>query len=293
VTSDVDDPMAAEFGTVAEWTAQVAVDLGPDYRIPAACRGSGQPAALDWLLNGLAPGPGERLLDVGAGVGGPAAYGSRQTGVEPMLVEPEAGACRAARQLFGFPTVQGDATRLPVADQTVRLAWCLGVLCTTSGARAQLEVLRELRRVVRPGGRIGLLVFLATTPDLDDPPAGNHFPAPDSLDVLVAAAGPGPHRRPAGLVANVAGAHQHRGIRAEPAPRSGPGLAHRRRPERPHRPPAPQRPAREPGAGPQPAGLSACLPGRAWLGACRTSSSIPTSPASGACFSTARRPAAH
>jgi SAM-dependent methyltransferase len=189
VTSDIDDPMAAEFDTVAEWTAQVAVDLGRDYHVPAACRGSGQPAALDWLLTGLAPRPGERLLDVGAGVGGPAAYGSQQTGVEPILVEPEPGACRAARRLFGFPTFQGDATRLPFADQAVTLAWCLGVLCTTSGAPAQLEVLRELRRVVRPGGRVGLLVFLATAAELDDPPEGNHFPTPDSLDVLITAAG--------------------------------------------------------------------------------------------------------
>jgi len=48
------DPMAAEFGTVAEWTAQVASQLGPAYAIPAGCRGSGRPAALEWLLAGLA-----------------------------------------------------------------------------------------------------------------------------------------------------------------------------------------------------------------------------------------------
>ncbi len=135
------------------------------------------------------PGPASALLDVGAGVGGPAAYGSEQAGIEPILVEPEPGACRAARRLFGFRTVQGDATRLPVADQTVRLAWCLGVLCTTSGPAAQLAVLRELRRVVRPDGRIGLLVFLAMTPELDDPPEGNHFPSPAGLADLVATAG--------------------------------------------------------------------------------------------------------
>src|SRR5262249_19512136 len=46
VTGDVADPMEAEFDTVAEWTAQVAADLGPEYYIPAACRGSGLPVAL-------------------------------------------------------------------------------------------------------------------------------------------------------------------------------------------------------------------------------------------------------
>ena len=35
--------MSAEFDTVADWTARVALDLGPDYRIPAGCRGSGNP----------------------------------------------------------------------------------------------------------------------------------------------------------------------------------------------------------------------------------------------------------
>ena len=71
---DASDPMEAEFDTVAEWTAEVATDLGPEYFVPAACRGSGQPMALDWLLAGLRAGPGDLLLDVGAGIGGPAAY---------------------------------------------------------------------------------------------------------------------------------------------------------------------------------------------------------------------------
>ena len=189
MTGDIDEAMADEFDTVAQWTAQVALDLGPDYHVPAACRGSGQPAALDWLLKGLRPTPGDLLLDAGAGVGGPAAYASQWTGIRPLLTEPEPAACRASRRLFGFPVVQADATRLPVADGAVTLAWCLGVLCTTSGPAAQLAILRELRRVVRPGGRIGLLVFLATVPELDDPPEGNHFPSAAALTAQLGQAG--------------------------------------------------------------------------------------------------------
>jgi SAM-dependent methyltransferase len=192
MTSDVADPMAAEFGTVAEWTAQVAADLGPEYYVPAACRGSGQPMALDWLLDGLRPGPDDLMLDVGAGVGGPAAYAAGRTGVRPVLAEPEPGACRAAARLFALPVVQADATRLPFKTGSVDQAWCLGVLCTTSGPDAQLAMLRELRRVVRPGlpqSRIGLLVYLAETSQLDDPPQGNHFPDSTGLHALLGRAG--------------------------------------------------------------------------------------------------------
>ena len=69
MSSNVDEAMADEFGTVAQWTAEVALNLGPGYHVPAACRGSGQPAALDWLLAGLQPAPGDLLIDAGAGVG--------------------------------------------------------------------------------------------------------------------------------------------------------------------------------------------------------------------------------
>lgn len=46
-------------------------------------------------------------------------------------------------------------------------------------------MLRELRRVVRPAVRIGLLVYLATTGHLDDPPQGNHFPSRGQLGGLL------------------------------------------------------------------------------------------------------------
>jgi len=185
MTRDPSDPMEAEFDTVAEWTAEVAADLGPEYYVPAACRGSGQPAVLDWLLAGLRPGPGDPMADVGAGVGGPAAYAASRTGVRPVLVESEPDACRAAARLFDAPVLQADATALPFADGAVALAWSLGVLCTAPGRETQLAMLRQMRRAVRPGGRIGLLVYLAVVPDLDDPPQGNHFPTSTDLHTLL------------------------------------------------------------------------------------------------------------
>jgi SAM-dependent methyltransferase len=179
------DAMYAEFDTVAEWTAEVALSLGPEYRIPAACRGSGRPSALDWLLAGLEPRPGDLMIDIGAGLGGPSAYAAERTGVQPVLAEPEPDACRAAARMFGAPVVRADATRLPFPDGAAACAWALGVLCTTSGPRAQRAILHELRRVLRPAGRAGLLVFLAARDRLDDPPSGNHFPSRADLTALL------------------------------------------------------------------------------------------------------------
>jgi SAM-dependent methyltransferase len=125
------------------------------------------------------------MLDVGAGVGGPAAYAAAETGVRPVLAEPEPGACRAAARLFGFPVVQADAARLPFPAGSADLAWCLGVLCTATGPDAQLAMLLQMRRVVRPGGRVGLLVYLAVTGKLDHPPQGNHFPTSTDLHSLL------------------------------------------------------------------------------------------------------------
>jgi len=189
VSGHVEDPMTAEFGTVAEWTAEVARRLGPRYAVPAACRGSGQPAALDWLLAGLDLAPGALLADVGAGLGGPAAYGAARAGIRPLLLEPEHAACRAAAGLFGLPVIQADATRLPLASGRLDGAWSLGVLCTLPTREAQLAMLRELRRVVRPGAPIGLLVYVAGRLPLGDPPEGNRFPAGEDLDALVHRAG--------------------------------------------------------------------------------------------------------
>lgn len=175
------EAMDAEFDTVAEWTAEVAIDLGPDFYVPAGCRGSGSPSALDWLIDRMDLAPGRTLLDSGAGVGGPAEHAARQRSVRPLLVEPEAGACRAAQRLFDHPVIQASGSALPLADESVDAAWCLGVLCTTPDKRG---LLTELRRVVRPAGTIGLLVFVATDVLPADTPEGNSFPTAGLLTDL-------------------------------------------------------------------------------------------------------------
>ena len=176
------EAMQAEFDTVAEWTAQVAADLGPDYHVPAGCRGSGSPAALDWLIERMQLADGATFLDCGAGVGGPAAYAAQSRELRPVLVEPEAGACRAAKRLFGYPVMQAVGSKLPLAEDSFDAAWSLGVLCTTAD---QLALLTEQHRTVRRGGRIGLLAFVAHRELPSDQLEANHFPTPERLRRLV------------------------------------------------------------------------------------------------------------
>jgi SAM-dependent methyltransferase len=183
------DAMVDEFDTYATWTADAVAELGPEHALPAACRGSGSPAALDWLASRLRLGAGATLLDSGAGVGGPAQYAVETTGADVVLVDPMVGACRAARRMFGHRVAVGDGARLPVGDASADAAWSLGVLCTVDDA-ARVRHLAELRRVVRPEGRVGLLVFERhVEPEDLDPPEGNDFPSPADLDDALRRAG--------------------------------------------------------------------------------------------------------
>jgi SAM-dependent methyltransferase len=172
------EPMVDEFDTVARWTAMAVDELGADHALPAACRGSGSPAALDWLADSMGLRSGTRLLDSGAGVGGPAEYVARTRSVRPVLTEPMEGACRAARQLFDHPVAVADGLLLPVRDAEFDAVWSLGVLCTIEDKRAYLD---ELRRVVVPGGAVGLLVYARTVESLPDQPDGNFFPSRKEL----------------------------------------------------------------------------------------------------------------
>ena len=181
----MDEAMEAEFDTVAGWTADVALDLGERYHVPAACRGSGSPAVLAWLIDALALSATDRMLDCGAGVGGPAAFVMDRIGVRPVLTDPEFEACRAADRLFALPAVQAGSD-LPLAPDSFDVIWSLGVLCTVPDQR---HLLTELRRVVRTNGRLGLLVFLRTRPSLPEQPEGNNFPTAAALEELLATTG--------------------------------------------------------------------------------------------------------
>ncbi|MCW0213902.1 MAG: class I SAM-dependent methyltransferase [Pseudonocardia sp.] len=183
---DEGSAMEAEFDVVARWTREAVAELGPEHGIPAACRGSASPAALDWLARACGLRAGTRLVDVGGGMGGPAAYAARHVGARPLVVEPMPDAARTATAMLGCTAVVGSGDRVPVRAGRADAAWCLGVLCTVEDKAA---LLAELRRVLPAGGSLGLFVLVARVEDPPDPPDGNHFPTAARLGVLLGEAG--------------------------------------------------------------------------------------------------------
>jgi SAM-dependent methyltransferase len=176
------EPMEDEFDTVPLWTADAVLEVGPDSRVPAGCRGSGTPVALRWLAEAMGLRAGMRLVDSGAGVGGPSELAAREFGVSPVLVDPMLGACRAASRIFGRPVAVAGGERLPFRTAAFDAAWCLGVLCTVED---KAPLLAELRRVVRDDAPVGFLVFVRTHDSLPEQPEGNHFPGLVELTTLL------------------------------------------------------------------------------------------------------------
>lgn len=91
------DEAVGEFDTVAAWTAEVLMEMPPGRRIPGACRGSSNPAALAWLAEALEVDRTTRMLDIGGGIGGPAAWLAERYRARPVVLEPMARASAWAR----------------------------------------------------------------------------------------------------------------------------------------------------------------------------------------------------
>lgn len=106
-----------------------------------------------WLREALALGPGTTVLDVGAGTG---KFTRRLCGIGATVhaVEPVAAMREQfAKALPEVPVVPGAAESLPFADASFDAVVCAQAFHWF----ATREAVAEFRRVLKPGGRLGLI----------------------------------------------------------------------------------------------------------------------------------------
>lgn len=108
----------------------------------------------------LAPAPGDHILDVGSGLGGPARMLAkikrcRVTGLDlaPHFVENAVFFTGLTRQQDRVVFHQGSATALPFADASFDGAWHLH-MCMNVADKAAMYA--EIFRVLKPGARFAL-----------------------------------------------------------------------------------------------------------------------------------------
>lgn len=133
---------AAQQGYAKE--AQAYARGRPDYPAPLS----------DWLAHTLGLGPGRQVADVGAGTGKFTAL-LATTGADVVGVEP-VDAMRAkidARQLPTVRTLAGTAQAIPLPDATLDAVVCAQSFHWFAGT----DALDEFHRVLRPGGKLGLV----------------------------------------------------------------------------------------------------------------------------------------
>ncbi|HEY9418501.1 MAG TPA: class I SAM-dependent methyltransferase [Pseudonocardia sp.] len=126
-------------------------------------------AGLDWILEQLEPRSGEQALDVAAGAGHLGrALAPRLGHVSAIDLTPEMleQGSRLAREagLANIGFLRGDAVALPWLDAQFDLVVCRITLHQVADPAA---VVREMVRVTRPGGRIGITDILLLDPALE------------------------------------------------------------------------------------------------------------------------------
>jgi SAM-dependent methyltransferase len=153
--------------------------LGGVAALEDRARGPSYAGMIHTMFDEIAPKPGEAILDVGCGSGALDRLLAKRFGdgnpitatdVNPFLLR-EAAALAAEDGVGGRITFrEGNAERLPFPDASFDHAFTVTVLEECDADLA----LRELFRVVRPGGRVGVIVRAIDMPqwwhlDLPDP----------------------------------------------------------------------------------------------------------------------------
>jgi SAM-dependent methyltransferase len=143
------------------------------------------------LLRRLRLGADDVLVDVACGAGGPGLWAAQQTGATLIGVDPSAAGLAAARRraervgLASRATFQKgtfEQTGLPdaAADGVVSIE-------AFQYAPDKRAALTELHRILRPGGRIGIVCFEVNPSRVDGLPVLGVDPRPDYAPVLEAA----------------------------------------------------------------------------------------------------------
>lgn len=127
--------------------------------------------------------PGTEVLDVESGVGGPARtlaaeFGCRVTGLD--LTEEYVRVAELLTERVGLADrvnfEHGDAMEMPFEDDAFDLAW---MQHTSMNVADKPRLFAEVRRVLRPGGRLALYEILAGSEE------SPHFPVPWADDPSV------------------------------------------------------------------------------------------------------------
>jgi|SRR5579884_216021 len=132
--------------------------------------------ATEGLAALLQPAPGERLLDIGCGIGGPARWLAARFGCAVTGIDLTPAFCAAARALTAacglaerVAVVAGSALDLPFPDNRFDRAYSQNVVMNIADKR---RFYGEAFRVLRPGGVLALSNVCAG-------PAGEpYFPVP-------------------------------------------------------------------------------------------------------------------
>jgi SAM-dependent methyltransferase len=111
------------------------------------------------MLDAVAAGDGDRLLDVGAGTGVVGRAALKRVGVRGSIVavDPNEGMLSVAKRLASALDVRrGVAEQLPVEKDEIDCVTCQFALMFFFDARRAVE---EMRRVLRPGGRVAVATW--------------------------------------------------------------------------------------------------------------------------------------